>query len=361
MEQLWNDMRTTVYETMGIEQTAVPVNPEEDEADSKVQSLSQELDVDALNEDFKKFAGMDDMLSRVEYDTFIKTRKIPPAIAGVLWSLLDTDGSGEVSKDEFKSALIALQSSRSWSRYCPACEYRNDCAFCQECNSGCPRCSDVSFCASCWNDHPGRQLTMEEQALHPLRLLHPLHPLLPLHICICIYIYIYILHLHLTSTSYIYIYARRTHCTQHTQHTHRTRATHRIRATRATRAIPYPAAPEQDNQDREPHPFGSTEYMRETVLIRPLEWAYNSRALRGAPEAPHHAANNPADSRARRTLLIGHGRFACAIQSRDATDARRPEAEGRRRCQGGSCRRRSRRLSAAPATTCTSSFHLPNG
>ena len=203
MEQLWNDMRTTVYETMGIEQTAVPVNPEEDEADSKVQSLSQELDVDALNEDFKKFAGMDDMLSRVEYDTFIKTRKIPPAIAGVLWSLLDTDGSGEVSKDEFKSALIALQSSRSWSRYCPACEYRNDCAFCQECNSGCPRCSDVSFCASCWNDHPGRQLTMEEQALHPLRLLHPLHPLLPLHICICIYIYI--LHLHLTSTSYIYI------------------------------------------------------------------------------------------------------------------------------------------------------------
>merc|ERR1711865_491833 len=127
---------------------------------------------------------MDDMLSRAEYDTFIKTRKIPPAIAGVLWSLLDTDGPGEVSKDEFKSALLALQSSRSWSRYCPACEYRNDCAFCQECKSGCPRCSDVSFCASCWNDHPGRQLTMEEQ----------------------------------------------------------------------------------DNQDREPHPFGSTEYMRETVL-----------------------------------------------------------------------------------------------
>ena len=202
MEQLWNDMRTTVYETMGIEQTVVAVNPEEDENDSKVQSLSQELDVDALNEDFKKFAGMDDMLSRAEYDTFIKTRKIPPAIAGVLWSLLDTDGSGEVSKDEFKSALLALQSSRSWSRYCPACEYRNDCAFCQECNSGCPRCSEVCFCASCWNDHPGRQLTMEEQALHPL------HPLQPLH-----------------------IYARRTHCTHHTP---RTRATHRTRATRAT-------------------------------------------------------------------------------------------------------------------------------
>ena len=39
--------------------------------------------------------------------------------------------------------------------------------------------------------------------------------------------------------------------------------------------------------------------MRENVLIRPLEWAYNSRALRGAPEAPHCAANHPADSRAR--------------------------------------------------------------
>ena len=185
MEHLWNDMRTAVYETLGIEQTAVTVNPEEDEVDSRVQILSQELDIDALNEDFKKFAGVDGMLSRAEYDTFIKIKQIPSAIAGVLWSLLDRDNSGEVSKDEFKSALLALRNSQSWSRYCPACEYRNDCAFCQECNSGCPRCSDASFCASCWNDHPGRQQTMEEQALPaaPTALTTPTDPRQPRHLC----------------------------------------------------------------------------------------------------------------------------------------------------------------------------------
>ena len=187
MEQLWNDMRTTVCETLGIEQAPVTVNPEEDEVDSRVQSLSEELDIDALNDDFKKFAGVDGMLSRAEFNTFIKMKQIPSAVAGVLWSLLDRDNSGEVSKDEFKSALLALRNSQSWSRYCPACEYRNECAFCQECNSGCPRCSDNSFCASCWNDHPGRQQTMEEQALlalhplqptvYPMRHLCPPHPL----------------------------------------------------------------------------------------------------------------------------------------------------------------------------------------
>jgi len=176
MEQLWNDMRTTVCETLGIEQAPVTVNPEEDEVDSRVQSLSEELDIDALNDDFKKFAGVDGMLSRAEFNTFIKMKQIPSAVAGVLWSLLDRDNSGEVSKDEFKSALLALRNSQSWSRYCPACEYRNECAFCQECNSGCPRCSDNSFCASCWNDHPGRQQTMEEQALLAL---HPLQPTVP--------------------------------------------------------------------------------------------------------------------------------------------------------------------------------------
>merc|ERR1740139_592978 len=201
MEKLWSEAKEKLYESMGIEPTPVSVNPEEEDNSDIAMNLSQELDVDALNEDFTKFAGMDDILSRAEYDTFIKTRKIPQAISGVLWSLLDVDGSGEVSKAEFKSALVALQSSRSWSRYCPSCEYRNDCAICQECNSGCSRCSEVCFCASCWNDHPGRQQTLEEQ----------------------------------------------------------------------------------DNLDREPHQFGTVEYMRETVLIRPLEWAYHSRALRGLP------------------------------------------------------------------------------
>ena len=140
-----------------------------------------------------------------------------------------------------------------------------------------------------------------------------------------------------------------THCVIYAHHTHCTHHTHRS-APAAPAAPPLPSAPpyapvvpEQDNQDREPHPFGSTEYLRENVLIRPLEWAYNSRALRGvrlrARTAPPTVL--PTLMRAA-TLPIGHGRFTRAIQSRDAADACRPKAESRRRCQGGPgrCRRR---------------------
>ena len=136
------------------------------------------------------------------------------------------------------------------------------------------------------------------------------------------------------------IYARHTHCTHHT---HRSAPTAPA-APPVPSAPPYaPVVPEQDNQDREPHPFGSTEYLRENVLIRPLEWAYNSRALRGVRQRARTAPPTVLPTLMRATTLpIGHGRFTRAIQSRDAADACRPKAESRRRCQGGPgrCRRR---------------------
>ena len=86
-----------------------------------------------------------------------------------------------------------------------------------------------------------------------------------------------------------------------------------------------------------------TEYLRENVLIRPLEWAYNSRALRGVRRRARTAPPTVLPTLMRAiTLPMGHGRFTRAIQSRDAADACRPKAESRRRCQGGPgrCRRR---------------------
>ena len=141
------------------------------------------------------------------------------------------------------------------------------------------------------------------------------------------------------------IYARRTHCTHHT-HRSAPAAPAAPAAPPVPSAPPYaPIVPEQDNQDREPWPFGSTEYLRENVLMRPLEWAYNSRALRGMRRRARTAPPTVLPTLMRATILpIGHGRFTRAIQSRDAADACRPKAESRRRCQGGRCRRRSRRL-----------------
>lgn len=136
LESGMDEMFAGMRERLGMEPKAAASNFEED--DGKVNELSHELDVDTLNANFQKYAGLDDTLSRAEYDKFVKEEKIPPSTAGILWSLLDRDNSGEVSKDEFHSALLALQQNRSWARYCPSCEYRNDCAFCQECNSGCP-------------------------------------------------------------------------------------------------------------------------------------------------------------------------------------------------------------------------------
>ena len=271
MEQLWNDMRTTVCETLGIEQAPVTVNPEEDEVDSRVQSLSEELDIDALNDDFKKFAGVDGMLSRAEFNTFIKMKQIPSAVAGVLWSLLDRDNSGEVSKDEFKSALLALRNSQSWSRYCPACEYRNECAFCQECNSGCPRCSDNSFCASCWNDHPGRQQTMEEQALLAL---HPLQPTVP------------------NASSMPATPTALTTPTDPRQPRHLCHLRHHMHPLPGAGQPGPRAAPlwlDRVPARERPHPTSRVGVQLES-------------AKRCAPEGPHRAANSPADSHARNHL-----------------------------------------------------------
>ena len=136
-----------------------------------------------------------------EFELFCVEVKISSAVGKQLWAILDRDGSGTVSKEEFHAALLGMQASRRWIRFCPACEYRNDCSFCHECNTSCPRCNEVAFCAACWADHPGRQQTLDEM----------------------------------------------------------------------------------DDDQKIDHPFGSVEHMREHLVIRPLEWAYHSKALRPVP------------------------------------------------------------------------------
>ena len=73
-----------------------------------------------------------------------------------LWRILDKDGSGQISKDEFGEALTGMHRARAWLRYCPDCIYQNTCAYCLETNSNCPNCNENAYCAACWADHPAR-------------------------------------------------------------------------------------------------------------------------------------------------------------------------------------------------------------
>ena len=119
--------------------------------------LAAKLNVDERSAQFAKHAGLDETLDREEFFEFATASKLPKATADNLWALLDSDKSGTASRAEFSSALRNMQQARAWLRYCPTCEFRNDCAYCHECNTDCTKCCTESvFCASCWADHPAR-------------------------------------------------------------------------------------------------------------------------------------------------------------------------------------------------------------
>lgn len=134
---------------------------------AKAKGLSSELDVDGLSATFRKHAGLNDALTRKEYDEFIKETKISSSAAASLWQLLDSDDNGTVTLEEFQAALQMLREARSVTRYCPTCQFRNECAFCDEVAT-CPDCSQRAFCTKCWANHPGRPDEARKAALSNL-------------------------------------------------------------------------------------------------------------------------------------------------------------------------------------------------
>jgi len=105
---------------------------------------------------FDRFAGADRVMDEQEFNRFTKAINLPRQHASLLWRILDRDGSGEVARDEFTATLEEFQRARQWSRYCPNCDYLNDCSYCRECNANCEKCNERTFCARCWEEHPGR-------------------------------------------------------------------------------------------------------------------------------------------------------------------------------------------------------------
>ena len=129
---------------------------DDDAADAKAaQELAMEIDVDKAAKIFRRHAGFDDDMDQEEFEIFCEAAGIREKLTKNLWKLLDDDGSGSVTLEEFKQALIYLRRAGQWVRFCPTCKYGNSCAFCQEAAS-CDMCSEKRFCHDHWTEHPGR-------------------------------------------------------------------------------------------------------------------------------------------------------------------------------------------------------------
>ena len=148
MKAQWTRAQTFVQGTID------KIIPPPDEEAMAVE-LAAQIDVDKVAKSFRKNAGFDDDMDKDEFAAFCEDVAIQPALAKTLWKLMDEDGSGSVTEEEFKGALIKLRMASQWVRFCPTCQYRHDCAFCLEAKI-CPNCSDKRFCQKCWDHHPGR-------------------------------------------------------------------------------------------------------------------------------------------------------------------------------------------------------------
>ena len=91
----------------------------------------------------------------------MKRLKMGPVIADRLWKLLDIDGNGIVDVDEFTTTMSNMTNARAWLRYCPTCDFMNECDFCKSVVD-CPNCTRETFCPKHWSEHPGAEEADEE-------------------------------------------------------------------------------------------------------------------------------------------------------------------------------------------------------
>lgn len=122
----------------------------------EIRELSRAIDLDKLNIAFLTYAGPDQCMDLNEYTTFMRRLGLSQEIADRLWKLLDMDRNGIVDSDEFSKTLLALANARAWLRYCPECEFRNACDFCQSIEE-CENCTRETFCPRHWAEHPSNE------------------------------------------------------------------------------------------------------------------------------------------------------------------------------------------------------------
>ena len=130
----------------------------------KLQDFSKIVNLDEMRLLFNTLTGADNVMDQEEYQRFCTVIELAPEVQAEFWEILDINGDGVVSHDEFFATVESLTGMRSWSRHCPDCMYSNNCHFCVTRPFDCPtgQCNDQRFCAECWTEHPCNQ-TVEKQ------------------------------------------------------------------------------------------------------------------------------------------------------------------------------------------------------
>lgn len=127
----------------------------------EIRNLSRAIDLDKLRVAFLQYAGPDKRMDRNEYNTFMRRLGLSQNIADRLWVLLDIDKNGIVDADEFTKTMSALTNARAWLRFCPTCDFNNECDFCQSITN-CEDCTRETFCPLHWASHPGNEQSTDE-------------------------------------------------------------------------------------------------------------------------------------------------------------------------------------------------------
>ena len=103
-----------------------------DDDEAEFRDLAKALDLDNLRPPLFKLPP-DERMDEEEFKLFTRKQKLSEAVSESLWRNLDVDGNGIVDADEFTMALETMTKARAWLRFCPTCDFANECPYCVEC------------------------------------------------------------------------------------------------------------------------------------------------------------------------------------------------------------------------------------
>lgn len=96
-----------------------------------------------------------------------QSRGLNHATAKRLYEMLDFNGDGIIQKEEVDAVLDTVERMRTWSRFCPTCDFQDSCAHCMSVTT-CELCTSKVWCTAHWEAHPARTGGLKNTAAVPL-------------------------------------------------------------------------------------------------------------------------------------------------------------------------------------------------
>ena len=128
----------------------------EEQDEEIMRELARNLDLDRLREMFVRYAGADERMDEDEFKKFVRILHMTDEHAHMFWRFCDINKDGHIDTDEFLFGLERMTCARAWLRFCPTCDYENECAYCIQISRECVQCNRSLWCPPHWQEHPGR-------------------------------------------------------------------------------------------------------------------------------------------------------------------------------------------------------------